>query len=172
MDRRKARAATTAALTVILAGCGLLDPDPWADREAALDRNRALWEAAGIDSYQYRLNRLCFCALFGEFRITVAGGTVTAAERLGLEGGPIAAADLQYLQSVDDLFDRAEQAVENRAYRFHAEYHPELGYLTLLDLDPVRNAIDEEVRFEASDLAPAVDALAGADPGGAPRAGR
>lgn len=150
MNRRRARAATTAALALILAGCGILEPDSWAERQATLDRSRALWESAAIESYQYRLERWCYCGLFGELRVTVVDGVVTAAERP--DGQPIDEAGFQYLETVEYLFDRTQQAIDDRAYRFQVEYHPELGYPTLLDLDPDRNAIDEEIRYEVGDL--------------------
>lgn len=151
MHRRTTGVITATALTVVFAACGLLDPDPWAERQAALDRNRALWDATGIESYRYRLDRWCFCGLFGELRVTVVDGVVTVAERL--DGQPIDEAELQYLETIEYLFDRTQQAIDNRAYRFQAEYHPDLGYPTLLDLDPDRNAIDEEIRYEVGDLA-------------------
>jgi hypothetical protein len=140
------------ALVVGTAACGLLEPDPWADRQAALDASRAVWDDAGITAYVYELRRECYCALAGDFTVTVVDGVVVRAERP--EHGLIPAEEFQFVETVDDLFGAVQEAIDERAFRFTVAYHPELGYPTVVDLDPIKNAIDEEVRYEATALAP------------------
>lgn len=130
--------------------CGLLDPDEWEARREALARNAAVWEAAAPDAYRYQLSRACFCASAGDFVVTVEDGVVVSARRT--QGDTVPHSDLQYLETVDDLFATVQRAIEDEAYRFRVEYHPELGYPTLIDLDPDRNIIDEEIWLVAGNL--------------------
>ena len=144
-----------AALAALTASCGLLEPDPWADRQAALDANRAVWEAAAITSYTYQLRRLCYCGLAGDLIVTVEDQAVVVVERL--DGGAVPVNERQHVESIDDLFAIVQDAIDDRAFRFAVEYDDELGYPTVVDLDPIKNAIDEEVRYEASGLTPLED---------------
>ncbi len=147
MSRRVFRGGVMAALTVVLGGCGLLEADTWGERQAALDRNRALWESQAIETYTYRLLRSCFCIVGGEFAVAVSGGEVVGAERT--DGTTVPGEELQYLQTIDDLFDIIQTAIDYEADAFRAEYDRDLGYPTLIDLDSDRNAVDDEVRYEA-----------------------
>jgi hypothetical protein len=152
---KKQRAILTAAAAVLAMGgtaCGLLEPDPWRVRQAELDVNRSVWEDAAITEYTYELNRLCYCGLAGTLTVTVADHAVVAVTRE--DGERIPPQDLHVVETVDDLFDVIQRAIDEKAFRYTVEYHAELGYPTLVDLDPIRNAIDEEVRYEAGGLEP------------------
>ena len=141
------------AASLVMAACGLLlDPDPWTERQSQLEFHRQVWETVGPDSYRYDLTRACFCALAGDFTVVVNEGAVVQATRP--DGSTVPEESLPYLQTVGDLFDRIQMAIENEADRFEARYDPDLGYPTLVDLDPQLNTIDEEIRYEASSLEP------------------
>lgn len=144
--------AAVAALVMGAGACGLLEPDPWQSRQAELDANRSVWDDAAITEYTYELNRLCYCGLAGALNVTVVDQAVVAATRA--DGGPIAPRELDVVETVDDLFDVIQRAIDERAFSYRVEYDPELGYPTLVDLDPIREAIDEEVRYEAGGLEP------------------
>lgn len=136
-----------------LAACGLLDSTPsWADRRAELEHSRVVWASTGVETYRYRLRRLCFCPGAGELIIGVEGGVVVEARDASTDE-PVPQEVLQYLETVEDLFDVIEWAIEREADRFQATYHPTLGYPTVIDLDPRREAIDDELYLEAGDLA-------------------
>lgn len=139
-----------AALALGTSSCDLMGPDPWRSRQAELDVNRSVWEDAAIAEYTYELTRLCYCGLAGPLTVTVADHAVVSATRA--DGERIAPQDLHVVETVDDLFNVVQRAIDERAFRYAVEYHPELGYPTLVDLDPIREAIDEEVRYEASGL--------------------
>jgi len=152
MPRQRATLMAVAALALGAGACGLLEPDPWRSRQAELDVNRSVWEDAAITEYTYELKRMCYCGLAGALNVTVADHAVVAATRV--DGQRIAPQDLHVVETVDDLFDVVQRAIDERAFRYTVEYDPELGYPTLVDLDPIREAIDEEVRYEASGLEP------------------
>ena len=154
MSRTRANALAAAILAALtVSSCGLLEPDPWSDRQAELDANRAVWEATGITSYTYQLRRLCYCGLAGDLIVTVSDHAVVGVERV--DGSPVPTSERQYVEGIDDLFDIVQDAIDERAFRYDVEYDDELGYPTVVDLDPIRNAIDEEVRYEASEVTPA-----------------
>ena len=77
---------------------------------------------------------------------------------------PVPPEVLQYLETVEDLFDVIEWAIEHEADRFRATYHATLGYPAVIDLDPNRHAIDDELYLEASDLVPTPLAREAAQP--------
>lgn len=137
--------------SLALAGaCGVLDPEPWDDRRDALEYSRAVWDGTGIQDYEYRLQRSCFCPLFGELQVTVVDDSVVQAVRP--DGTPVPEEELPYVETVADLFDIIEWAIRTEAYSYQVAYHPTLGYPVLVDLDPIRNAVDDELRLEARDL--------------------
>lgn len=143
-----------AVLAATMAACGLVDPDPWEARREQLEQARAVWESAGIDSYVYDLTRICYACGGGRLAVTVTDGVVTGA--VGDEGEPVPEGALPTVETVGGLFDVVERAIDREADGFEVRYDPELGYPTLIDLDPDRHAIDEEIRYEASDLVPIV----------------
>lgn len=145
--------AAFAIVTVMAgAGCDLLEPDPsWGERQEALDRNRQLWEGEAVESYRYTFTRLCYCGFIGTFAVTVTDGVVTAAVA-DYDGGEVPAAVLPELHTIDGLFGEVQRGIDLRAHGFEVEYHPTLGYPTLVDLDPDEHAIDEEVTYRAEGL--------------------
>lgn len=148
-----ARVPILAALS-LLAACGIVEPESWDDRQLDLEQARVLWAETGPDSYRYDYFRGCFCAApVGHFVVTVTDGTVTAAVT-DPDGEPVPEAMLAELHTVDELFDVIEDAIESEVDGFRVEYHPEYGFPTLIDLDPYRNAIDDELRIEAGGLVP------------------
>lgn len=141
-----------ATVTLMAGGCGLLEPDPpWVERQEALDTNRQLWESAAVESYRYSFTRHCFCGFVGTFTVTVTDGVVTAAVS-EQDGESVPEAALPELSTIEGLFDEAQRGIDVKAHGFEAEYHPELGYPTLVDLDPIENAIDDEVTYRAESL--------------------
>lgn len=108
----------------------------------ALEEARRRWEAQGIDDYVMTVEVGCFCPpeIRGPFQVTVADGEIA---RATFEGEPIEErVDRRYL-TVEGLF----RVVERHAYADAIEvtYHLELGYPEVIDVDPLRNAIDEEL---------------------------
>jgi hypothetical protein len=111
-----------------------------------LEEATSRWEAAGIDDYTMSYRRTCFCPAY-TVQVTVVDGEVTSAEAIeGLPGElppttqPIPD-DEQF--TVEDLFGQAIEAYET-ADRTTVTYDAELGYPTIIDVDPIQNAIDDE----------------------------
>lgn len=119
-------------------------------RTAELEDAEQRWDAAGIDDYAYTLTWRCFCPEGGvPVTIEVQAGEVvasTAEEEL----------DATYeARTVPDLFDTVRDAIASAPDAFEVTYDATLGYPTMLEVDPMANALDEEYGFEAAELAAA-----------------
>ena len=109
---------------------------------AELELQRAVWAAAGIDTYTLTARRVCFCPaeLTRWYTVEVEAGD--AEHDTASEGSP------DFLpRTVEDLF--AEVADAAFADSLAVIYHETLGYPVSIDVDPVRNAVDEEYHIEA-----------------------
>lgn len=112
--------------------------------------SRALWERQGIDDYTYTYSRVCFCPDRGPVRVTVRDGRVAGVERAASTERVAGDAQLEVL-TVDDLFDRIEEAQANGTYT-KVEYHLRLGYPVSAEIGTLAN--DAGVQYLISDLAP------------------
>ncbi|MGK7312941.1 MAG: DUF6174 domain-containing protein [Candidatus Longimicrobiales bacterium M2_2A_002] len=136
----------------LLAACGIVEPESWDDRLLDLEQARALWAGTGLDSYRYDYFQGCFCAApVGDFVVTVTDGAVTAAVT-DPGGEAVPEATLADLHTMEELFDVVATAIEREVDGFRVDYDPGYGFPTLIDLDPYRHAIDDELRIEAGDL--------------------
>ncbi len=138
---------------LVLTGCFITGPGDDGERDL-LQRMRARWRAQGYDSYSFVLQRLCFCAGGTEpATVVVRNGrriSVTVLET----GQPVPAQWTEYYLTVDELFDFIIDALDRDAHEVKVTYHAQLGYPTSIDIDYIRNAIDEEMAFRASALVP------------------
>lgn len=145
--------AGRAASLALLSGCccGPLDPNE-AEREA-LRAGRARWGAAGVASYRYTL----------ELSAMIIGGRPVAVEvrdgkpvsvRYADTGQPVSATAeggfVARFDTVEEMFAALAEALEGRQGRVSAAYDGPLGYPVSAEVDPVRNAIDDEYRFRVS----------------------
>jgi Family of unknown function (DUF6174) len=145
-----ARWIGAAALVSAAVGCGIVDSDG-GEWQRELDSARTRWKAAQLTDYRYDVRQLCFCGFGGVLiEVEVRGGEVVGAT--AVESGEVIDIDQQpwAAPSVDDLFDRIQQIIENDPYEFSASYHPTMGYPLSVSADPVENTIDEEWGVEAS----------------------
>jgi len=147
--RNAARTAILVAMTG-LSACSVLDTDGRESERERLEANRAQWESQGVDSYEFVLRRLCFCA----------GGTsparviVRSGQRLSVtdveSGAPVPEAFAQYYLTIDELFDFIADAIDRKAHEIDVTYDATFGFPTRIAIDYIENAIDEEMAFEAS----------------------
>jgi hypothetical protein len=110
---------------------------------AELEANRRLWAAQRIEDYSFTVEVDCFCPpeFRGPFEVWVASGE-TARATFG--GEPIGErVDGRFL-TVEGLFGFVER--NSYADAIEVTYDSEFGYPEVIDVDPVRNAIDDEVR--------------------------
>jgi hypothetical protein len=139
-----------------LAGCDILGPDG-GDATGDLARARQTWEASGVQDYELRLERYCYCGLVGPVVVVVRDGVRVQVVPEDTESEYFSPADFP---DVEGLFEVIDDALRRRAHRLTVVYHPTLGYPTDIDIDYQENVADEELRFEAW-LNPAVGSGAG-----------
>jgi hypothetical protein len=119
-----------------------------------IGRNRARWDAAGIDTYRLTLQYGCFCE-FGDGRpvdVRVVEGEVVEAVA---DGKPLRKREYRgFPMTVEALFDYAETAKAD-ADSFEIDFDRRLGYLTRIAVDHVLNADDDEFQVDVTSLTPA-----------------
>lgn len=114
-----------------------------------LDTNHSLWATHAIGTYTLTIEVGCFCPpeFRGPFTVRVEDGEIIEAT---FQDKPIEIEVHRLILTVDGLFE----FVEGNAYadQIQVTYHPELGYPEVIDVDPVRQAIDEEIRVTVLEL--------------------
>jgi len=114
---------------------------------AAYEAARALWERNGLTSYEFTLQRNCFCLpeFRGPFAITVVDGEVSEAL---YEGGP---AEDGTALTVAQVFDEIQQAL-NRGVLTELSYNAVDGHPETVRLDLSAIAADGGLSLDLLDL--------------------
>jgi hypothetical protein len=163
IELRRALPFLLLPLVLALAGCGIL---PWPMTGAAssaqpplrasvtldeLAARRAAWAASGPGTYTWRVSYSCECAVSGPVTITVVDGIATRATG---EGGVIALDRLTgFPLTVTALLDRAIEAVQGGG-EVTATWQGPVGAPNAMLLDPIPNAVDDEVSVTVVGLVP------------------
>ena len=122
-------------MTPVVATRVLTPCPPGTDEAAAtVAAQRATWEAAAIDSYDFTL-RYPTDFLFGTYQISVVDGTPVSAQRV--EPGALTDyLDVPELpKTIVEIFEQLEREVT--ADRFDGEFHEQLGYPTHVVVDRI-----------------------------------
>jgi Family of unknown function (DUF6174) len=140
----RAGLAVLALLLGLLAGCGMLPigtAAPAGDEAARLAAAAERWAGQGIRSYTIRLQLLCECDLAGDpLDVVVVDGVATRAT----SGGQDVPLERLAVATVDDMFAKARSALSGGG-RVEGRYDGATGVPLSLLIDPVPNAIDDEV---------------------------
>lgn len=115
----------------------------------AIEAAQAAWEASGIVDYDVDFRALCFCAYAGQMLYEVRDGAI-ASYRTGEEffGSPEAAED--FLRTVPMMFAEILEVHDREGGRVLVAFDPELHHPVAVYLDPIINAIDDELRYTAA----------------------
>jgi hypothetical protein len=121
---------------------------PGSDEAAAtLATQRATWEAANIDSYEYTMHWGVSSLLGGDFEVRVLDGE--PAELRRIDGADVVEGEGATIpRSIDEVFDVLEE--ELAADRIDAEYHDQLGYPVDVLIDRIEHADDDELVIRIS----------------------
>ena len=110
---------------------------------------QALWAAkkpAG-DRYVMVQRVVCFCAIANvSYRITVNGASITDVVNDRTDA-PLASSSWGTFKTVAQLFDAVRAAQAKVGTLKAVEYDPTLGFPRTVSLDPILNAIDDEVSY-------------------------
>jgi hypothetical protein len=139
-------------ILVIFAGCGLLGPSPGGD----LEKQRAAWDALGRESYAFVYRRSCFCPppSNDEVRVFVDANEVVSVTSVETGEPPVDANDLSSWPTIDSLFDYVGHALDEGADDLTVDYHEEFFFPTLISIDWIEEAVDDEISHSASGLVP------------------
>lgn len=107
------------------------------------------WEEVNINDYRAEIERLCFCG--GPFRYTMSVNNGEIVEVLDSETGE-AVENLGGYSTIDELFTWLEQVATQDPQKLELEFHPKLGYPTLIDYNQSDNIADEELLLRINDF--------------------
>ena len=140
-------------LAVAAAGCAS-NPFSSSDEGENLQEARRAWSQKGYESYTFTVRQDCFCVeeSRGPFRVTVIRGSVASVTDPAT-GAPRTANEFVPL-TVEALFDRVEQAMDDEVDELDVRYDAGLGYPRLIEINRSRQAVDAAVIIEASELTP------------------
>ena len=142
------------AASVLWAGCQIAGPDD--PRNEDISTQKEKWDDFQDGTYSFLFNRGCFCAVGGEHFVQVIDGVVIDAFRTW-DNQPVESHFLQYIETIDALFEMIERA-RREAHSLDVEYS-EYGYPTLLSIDWIKNAVDDEIHFQVSNVQPGVQVI-------------
>lgn len=137
---------------VVLSACLTTTPGtpgptgPIADRANA---QRTVWRSQGIRSYTFAIERQCFCPedWRGPFDVTVVEGGATLVRFNGGVAVQDRVADLP--KTMEALFDLI---VANAPSEPDVAYDDRFGFPLRISLDPIKDAIDDEVTYVISNF--------------------
>jgi hypothetical protein len=116
---------------------------------ATLTAQRAAWEAARIDSYDFTLSYTTMF-LFGTYRISVVDGAPVSAQRIEASGLKDYLLVPELPKTIDAVFDQLEGQLAGD--RFDIEFDDLLGYPTHVRIDLAEDAVDDETEFAITDF--------------------
>lgn len=154
MNRTAGRLATL-AFAFGIAACSTLTPATVGPTGAVADLaagQRALWASQGIRSYEFTIERQCYCPedWRGPFDVSVIGGAPALVTYQGHGALDDRVADLP--KTMEAAFDLV---LANVATEPDVVYDDRFGFPLRIALDPVKDTIDDEVTYVISNFQPA-----------------
>ena len=156
------RAVSVAALALVLSLTGCADssvqpddpdaestsqgPAPPEGLDASALRAWEQWQQADLDDYTYRLSVECFCpTVHGDVRVSddrvvaIAGQPYRGQTVIGFDEAP----------TIEGLFGELAHAL-SKADDVTVAYDADIGVPTVIRVDWIEHAIDDEIRYAAS----------------------
>jgi hypothetical protein len=147
LTRHIATFATTCTAILLLVGCNSDSGNTLED----LNANRAKWEGANIDNYQFNFSISCFCIADNTRpRLVVVDANQVESQTIK-ESNVALPLDIGDTETIDSLFERIALE-ESRAESLIVEYHPELGYPTFIQVDGNAQTADDEYTITVSNV--------------------
>lgn len=117
-----------------------------------VERQVSLWNKNGFAKYSALQARLCVCAENERrVRIEVVNEVVTKATYED-DGTPLSPTQRAQIKSVNQLFDFIRAARAAKPVQFRSEYDPELGYPTLVQVDPSGEVANDQNGYALSQV--------------------
>jgi len=134
-----------------LAGC---------DTITGTQSDHALWNALEIRNYDFVYQVSCFCGNNGPnpAKLSVRGGSVVKVQP---EDGTVFLGTIPLASSyptIDSLFVILENAQKNTPNGVTVQFDPTYHYPTKISIDPIKNAIDDEIAYTIKSFTPVIGA--------------
>ena len=110
-----------------------------------LDEGRERWTENAPSHYRYVQDEWAFADSVGPVRIEVLDGEIVSAVVVETDEP---APDERAL-TIDDLFDMVQDEIDEDPYDLDVVYDEDLGFPATVDVDPIKNAMDDEHGFSA-----------------------
>ena len=155
----KRRAALLLPAVAVLAACGSAGTPATTPVPAAASSATSAgggWQEPA--DYSFAVTAWCGERMFtGDYRVEVVGGEVVASQRHDATDGEWKPVDyLQWVPTLGDMLDEVAQATDApEAGEVTLETDPTDGHPTMVTVDRLANAIDDESCYEITDYQPA-----------------
>jgi hypothetical protein len=138
-----------ALLVALTAACVTSNDD------RGLGAARARWAEQRLSSYRITSQTGCFCGsdFVAPIRLVVVADKVTAASYVA-DQRAVSDTILRNQLTVEDAFDKIQDALDRKAVDLQVTYDPQLGYPRSIQIDYSKMIADEEWSLKLSDLAP------------------
>ena len=123
--------------------------NPLGPAENELAQAAARWSAAGPPSYDFDVQVSCFCAAttFGTVTVSVRNHQVVSVVRAD-SGTTVDSLDFSTVLTVERMFATERGYLDAKPASFRADYDANLGYPTLVSVDPKASVADDEYSFQ------------------------
>lgn len=134
------------------ASCSITAPE--VEIQDELERAERRWQNSGVTDYRYVVQRSCFCdpKSVGPAEVVVKGDVVTVFDPA--TGEPYPEDHAALFPDVEGLFDIVREALADGADDIQVTYSSHWGHPTEIDIDYIRNAMDDELVVTASEVVP------------------
>jgi hypothetical protein len=114
-----------------------------------LERNLAKWRQSGTRTYNYLFQRSCYATLPAVLPVLlrVEHNRVTNGVRLDTFERLLSDEREYFDVTIEDIFLKLREALEQNAYRVHVAYDPEMGYPRELRIDKSERIADDETTY-------------------------
>lgn len=146
--RSLTRVGAGAALALSVA-CGLVTGTDDNNNDKALRTAQVRWNNAGVEDYTVVVQHLCFCGYVRPVRITVRSGAVVSSVDAET-GEPVPT--YATVRDITALFTLIRKAIDDGADRLEVTYDAQLGYPTFINIDYIKNAVDDELQVRTSEF--------------------
>ncbi len=142
------RKLTLLFVALVLSACSLAG-------KSEIQQNQQKWQDSGISHYRYNVFVGCFC-VFNEdmpLVIEVQDGKVVSMEyQSGKEIEASNRALFDKYATMDRIFSELEADLNGKADEVTVTYDPTYGFPTKVNIDFIKNAVDDEVALTVSNF--------------------
>jgi hypothetical protein len=120
-----------------------------------LSRNQQKWDDANISHYRFELNIGCFCPFRSQMPLAVEVRDDQIISMIGADGTIILDTDPNYAfyseyATIDSLFTKLGSDSIQKADQVAVKYDSTYGFPTEINIDFIKNAVDDELYLGAS----------------------